>query len=84
MAAISGTTRSKVKTIICEILELDPEEVTETSRFIEDHGADSLQAIEILANLERDLGVTLDQSDLGRMTTLREVYAVLAEAGADT
>lgn len=84
MATISGTLKMRVKTIICEILELDPEEVTETSRFIEDHGADSLQAIEILANLERDLGVTLDQSDLSRMTTLQEVYAVIAEAGAHT
>ena len=82
MATVSDTMKMRVKTIICDILELDPDEVTETSRFIEDHGADSLQAIEILANLERDLGVTLDQSDLSRMTTLHEVYAVLADAGA--
>ncbi|HEX5116351.1 MAG TPA: acyl carrier protein [Pseudonocardiaceae bacterium] len=82
MATISESLKTQVKTIICDILELDPDDVSETSRFIEDHGADSLQAIEILANLERDLGVTLDQSDLGRMTTLHEVYAVLAEAGA--
>lgn len=83
MAAVSDAQKAEVKTIICDILELDPEEVTETSRFIEDHGADSLQAIEILANLERDLGVTLDQADLSRMTTLREVYAVLAETNAN-
>lgn len=82
MATISETLKAQVKTTICDILELDPDEVTDTSRFVEDHGADSLQAIEILANLERDLGVTLDQSDLSRMTNLHEVYAVLAEAGA--
>lgn len=82
MATISDALKARVKTIICDVLELDPDEVTETSRFIEDHGADSLQAIEILANLERDLGITMDQSDLSRMTTLHEVYAVVAEAGA--
>lgn len=80
--AISDAQRAQVKAIICDILELDPDDVTETSRFIEDHGADSLQAIEILANLERELVITLDQGDLSRMTTLREVCAVIEEAGA--
>jgi acyl carrier protein len=80
--AISDAQRAQVKAIICDILELDPDDVTETSRFIEDHGADSLQAIEILANLERELVITLDQTDLSRMTTLREVCAVIEEAGA--
>ncbi|HEY1575360.1 MAG TPA: acyl carrier protein [Pseudonocardiaceae bacterium] len=80
--AISDALRTQVKAIICDILELDPDDVTESSRFIEDHGADSLQAIEILANLERELAITLDQTDLTRMTTLQEVCAVIEEAGA--
>ncbi|MBE1492005.1 acyl carrier protein [Plantactinospora soyae] len=72
----------QVKEIVCEILEIDVEEVTETSLFKEDHGADSLLAIEILAALERNLHVTIDQAELSRMVNLQGVYAVVGEAPA--
>ncbi|MFY1670039.1 acyl carrier protein [Plantactinospora sp. WMMB334] len=72
--------REQVKEIVCEILEIDADEVTETSLFKEDHGADSLLAIEILAALERNLHVTIDQAELSRMVNLAGVYAVIAEA----
>ncbi|WP_422770171.1 acyl carrier protein [Plantactinospora sp. WMMC1484] len=72
--------RGQVKEIVCEILEIDAGEVTETSLFKEDHGADSLLAIEILAALERSLHVTIDQAELSRMVNLAGVYAVIAEA----
>ncbi|MBX6765690.1 MAG: acyl carrier protein [Actinomadura rubrobrunea] len=79
-AAIDDEQRRRVKEIVCEILELDPDEVTPTSRFKEDHGADSLRAIEILAELERTFNITIDQADLSRMDTLEGVYGVVAEA----
>lgn len=82
MAAISGTQKKDVKAMICDVLEIEPEELSETSQFVEDHGADSLRAIEILANLETTYGVTIDQAALKRMTTLENVYAVLAEVTA--
>lgn len=82
MAAISGTQKKDVKAMICDVLEIEPEELSETGQFVEDHGADSLRAIEILANLETTYGVTIDQAALKRMTTLENVYAVLAEVTA--
>jgi acyl carrier protein len=71
--------RRKIKDIVCEILEVEPSEVTPTSLFREDHEADSLRAIEILAALERNFGVTIDQADLSRMVNLEGVYAVVDE-----
>ena len=82
MSAISDAQKKEVKSIVCEIQEIEPDEITDTSLFIEDHGADSLRAIEILARLETALGVTIDQTELSRMTNLENVYAVLAEAGS--
>jgi acyl carrier protein len=75
-----GDRTDQIKDVVCEILELDPSEVTPTSLFKEDHGADSLRAIEILAALERAFRVTIEQSELSRMTNLEGVYAVVAEA----
>ena len=70
----------EIKSIVCEILELDEDEVTETSLFAEDHGADSLRAIEILASLEKAFAVVIDQAELSRMVNLRGVYDVVAES----
>ncbi|MFD1147577.1 acyl carrier protein [Saccharothrix hoggarensis] len=69
-----------IKDIVCEILEIEPEEVTETSLFNEDHGADSLRAIEILASLEKQFSIAIDQAELGRMVNLRGVYEVVSES----
>ncbi|MFF2148843.1 acyl carrier protein [Kitasatospora sp. NPDC058190] len=82
MSTLTDDRRSAVKEIVCDILELDEDEVSDTSLFIEDHGADSLRAIEILASLEKEFGITIDQSELSEMVNLERVYQVVAEAPA--
>jgi acyl carrier protein len=71
---------AKIKEIVCDILELEENEVTNDGQFQEDYGADSLRAIEILAALEKEFGVLIDQSELERMVNLDGVYAVVAES----
>ncbi|MER6698120.1 acyl carrier protein [Streptomyces fimicarius] len=71
--------QEKIKGIVCDILEIEPEDVTETSLFKEDHDADSLRAIEILASLEKEFHIEIDQAQLGRMVNLKSVYQVVAE-----
>jgi acyl carrier protein len=44
---LDAAQQAEIKSIVCEILELDEDEVTEDSLFKENHGADSLRAIEI-------------------------------------
>lgn len=77
---LDATRKQEIKEIVCDILEIDEDEVTETSLFKEEHDADSLRAIEILAALERTQNVTIDQAELSRMVNLEGVYAVVAEA----
>ncbi|MGW7369156.1 acyl carrier protein [Streptomyces sp. NPDC054841] len=78
--ALDAARKQEIKEIVCDILEIDEDEVTETSLFKEEHDADSLRAIEILAALERTQNVTIDQAELSRMVNLEGVYAVVAEA----
>jgi acyl carrier protein len=75
--------REQIRRIVAEILEIDPAELTPTSLFKEEHEADSLRAIEILAALERALKITIDQDEVDRMVNLEGVYAVVVEAGGD-
>ncbi|WP_019548303.1 acyl carrier protein [Streptomyces sulphureus] len=70
--------RRQLREIIREILELEDDELTDTSLFIEDHEADSLLAIEILARIEQDLGVSIPQEELPEMVNFRSVHEVFA------
>ncbi|MEU1667873.1 acyl carrier protein [Streptomyces sparsogenes] len=80
MAAIVEERQETIKEIVTDILEIDPDEVTDTSLFKEEHDADSLRAIEILAALEKEFNVVIAQSELSRMVNLRGVYEVVSEA----
>lgn len=79
-AGITDEDRSKIKEIVCEILEIDSSEMTDVSRFKEDHEADSLGSIEILSALERQMDIEIDQDQLARMVNLDGVVAVVADA----
>ncbi|MCX5415778.1 acyl carrier protein [Streptomyces sp. NBC_00059] len=79
MSAVTDERQQAIKDIVCDVLEIDPDELTDSSLF-KDHGADSLRAIEILAGLEKQFSVTIDQAELSRMVNLEGVYAVVADA----
>nr|WP_234359970.1 acyl carrier protein [Streptomyces sp. DSM 15324] len=79
---IDAATRTLVKNIVCDILEVEPEEVTETSLLAEEHDADSLRSIEILASIEVALQVSIEQAEMKRMVNLEGIYEVLSEAKA--
>ncbi|MFP5393234.1 MAG: acyl carrier protein, partial [Gammaproteobacteria bacterium] len=46
----------------------------------EDHDADSLRSIEILASLEKTFGVQIPQESLAQMINLQGVYDVVKNA----
>ncbi|WNF27988.1 acyl carrier protein [Streptomyces sp. C11-1] len=71
--------RAQIKEIVCDILEIEAADVTDTSLFKENHGADSLGAIEILSSLERTFDIEIDQAELTRMVNLDGVVAVVEE-----
>lgn len=82
--SIDADRESRIKEIVTDILEIEPDDMTRTSLFKEDHDADSLLAIEILAALEKNFRITIGQDDLARMVNLQGVNEVVAEAAAHT
>ncbi|MFV2144077.1 MULTISPECIES: acyl carrier protein [Isoptericola] len=72
--------QDEIKNIVCDILEVEPDEVTRTSMFKEDHDADSLRAIEIVSSLERGFGIDIAQADMARMVNMDGVLSVVDEA----
>jgi acyl carrier protein len=79
-AVINEELAIRIKDLVCHIFELDADELTQDSDFVSDHGVDSMGAIELLANLEREFDIEIEQGQLTRMTTLSGVITVVAEA----
>ncbi|MCU7825080.1 acyl carrier protein [Kitasatospora sp. DSM 101779] len=77
MAVVTPDEKQLIKGIVCDILELESDEITDDSLFVEDHDADSMRLIEILSSLELNLKVTIEQSELSRMVNLQGVYEVV-------
>lgn len=71
---------SKIKDIVAEHLEIDRDELSDSNMFIDDYAADSLSLIDLLAALEKEFNVVIEQSELGRMVNIDGVRAVLSEA----
>jgi acyl carrier protein len=47
----------RIKKIVADVLNVDPNEITEQTTFEEDLGADSLDMYQILLGLEEEFGV---------------------------
>lgn len=69
----------ELREIAAEVLELDPEELSDTADFVEVFGADSLRAIEILARIEKKYKIDIPQSELPKMQNLRAVCDIVAQ-----
>lgn len=80
MSVLDDLSKQRIVQLVSEILEIDEDKLTESSMFKEDHDADSLRAIEILASLEREFRIEIDQAELARMVNLRGIYDVVAES----
>lgn len=68
----------ELRELVAEVLELEPEELTDTGDFMEDYEADSLRAIEILARIDKKYKVEIPQAELPELRNLKAVHAALA------
>jgi acyl carrier protein len=78
---MSDTLKDELRQIITEVTEV--EEIPEDTPFA-DLGIDSMMAIEIVADVEKNYDVAISEEELGELTNLKAVYdkvqAKLAEA----
>ena len=74
--------RDELRGLVAEVLDVEEESVTDGAHFTEDLGVDSLMALEVMVVLEKAYQVKLDESQLKEMTSLAQVYDLLAGAVA--
>lgn len=67
----------ELRQIVADVLEREPEEITDSGDFRKEYDADSMRAIEILSRLEKKYRVEIPQSDLPDMQNLQAVFSIL-------
>ncbi len=55
------STLDRIKNVAVELLKIEADRVQETSRFVEDLGADSMQSIELVAAFEEEFDIEMDE-----------------------
>ena len=70
MMEIRQDVLQKVRACVAESLAIEPERIAEGSRLIDDLGANSLDFIDIVFMLERDLGIRVRDTELNFLTRL--------------
>ena len=67
----------RVKDAIAEAMMIEREKVTDESSFIDDLGADELDIIEIIMQLEEDFGFAIPETDAEKIGTVRQAVAYI-------
>ncbi len=63
--------------IIKEILTDDESKLVPTARLIDDLGADSLTAVEIVMEVEKKLDITIDDSEVDNIVTIQDIINIV-------
>ena len=76
-----------VTAVLLEILEIRPEAIVPTARFVEDLQATSIDLVEIIAVLQNTFDVEIDEAQVARLRTVQDARdlfqaAVAAKRGA--
>ncbi|MBX2845117.1 MAG: acyl carrier protein [Saprospiraceae bacterium] len=70
---------AKVKEIIVEKLGVDEGEVTPEASFTNDLGADSLDTVELIMELEKEFNISIPDEQAEGITTVGEAVAYVEE-----
>ena len=64
-----------IKNIVAEVMKLDPNEVSDSTTFVEDLGADSLDICRIIMNVEEKFCVILPKDSIYAVSTVGDIIA---------
>lgn len=73
----------RVKDAISEVMCIDRKKVVDGASLVDDLGADDLDIIEMVMQLEGDFGLTIPESDVGPLGSVRQVVAYIEKRIAE-
>lgn len=70
----------KLKKVIAEVLNVDPEEITLESTFMDDLGADSLDVFQIIMGIEEEFDIEIPAEKAEKISTVEEAVEMIKSA----
>lgn len=67
----------QVKQIIADELGVDESEVTDTARFIDDLGADSLDTVELVMRFEEEFGIEIPDEEAEKIQSVGDAISYI-------
>ena len=70
----------KLQSIIAEVLNVEPEEITMDTTFVEDLGADSLDIFQIIMGIEEEFDIEIPAETAEQVTTVEDAVEMIKNA----
>ncbi len=70
----------KLKKVIAEVLNVDPDEITMGSTFLDDLGADSLDVFQIIMGIEEEFDIEIPADKAEKISTVEEAVELIKGA----
>lgn len=70
----------KLKDVIAEVLNVDPDEITMQSTFVDDLGADSLDVFQIIMGIEEEFDIEIPAEKAEKISTVEEAVELIKGA----
>ena len=74
-----ASVEERVIAIVCENLGVNKEQVTRSTSFTEDMGADSLDIVELVMAFEEEFGVEVPDEDAEKLQTVGDVIKYIED-----
>jgi acyl carrier protein len=72
-----ASTEERIRTIVVDLLGVEPERVVPSARFREDLDADSLDLVELIMAFEEEFGGEISDEDAQKITTVGEAVVYI-------
>lgn len=67
----------KAQQIVCDVFQIKPAQLTVTTNFIEDLGADSIDRIELIMRLEEEFNIEISREEALQVMTVEQALTML-------
>ncbi len=68
----------KIREVVADKLDADPNDVVDSAAFVDDLGADSLDVVELIMGLEDEFGIEITDEQAENITTVGDAVRFIA------
>lgn len=66
--------KKEIKQLVAKLAEIPEDKITDTAKFSEDLGIDSMVALEIIASIEKKYKVVVPEEEIPKLRSLQDTY----------